>query len=79
MTRPVIQEAKVAPMRALIETLIRSAFLSGAIAPIPETKIPTEENIVVFIFNALRPNLNSEHQLSVTLYETPRNFVSYSG
>ena len=42
-------------------------------------KIPTAENIVVFIFNALRPNLNSEHQLSVTLYETPRNFVSYSG
>ena len=30
-------------------------------------KIPTAENIVVFIFNALRPNLNSEHQLSVTL------------
>ena len=42
-------------------------------------KIPTAENIVVFIFNALRPNLNSEHQLSITLYETPRNFVSYSG
>ena len=42
-------------------------------------KIPTAENIVEFIFNALRPNLNSEHQLSVTLYETPRNFVSYSG
>ena len=42
-------------------------------------KIPTAENIAVFIYNALRPNLNSEHQLSVTLYETPRNFVSYSG
>ena len=48
---------------------------------VPEfyNKIPTAENIVVFIFNALRPNLNPEHQLSVTLYETPRNFVSYSG
>ncbi len=48
---------------------------------VPEfyNKIPTAENIVVFIYNALRPNLNSEHQLSVTLYETPRNFVSYSG
>ena len=48
---------------------------------VPEfyNKIPTAENIVVYIFNALRPNLNSEHQLSVTLYETPRNFVSYSG
>ena len=48
---------------------------------VPEfyNKIPTAENIVVFIFNALRPNLNSGHQLSITLYETPRNFVSYSG
>ena len=48
---------------------------------VPEfyNKIPTAENIVVFIFNTLRPNLNSEHQLSITLYETPRNFVSYSG
>jgi len=48
---------------------------------VPEfyNKIPTAENIVVYIFNALRPNLNSEHQLSITLYETPRNFVSYSG
>ena len=48
---------------------------------VPEfyNKIPTAENIVVFIFNALRPKLNSEHLLSVTLYETPRNFVSYSG
>ena len=45
MTRPVIQEAKVAPIRALIETLIRSAFLSGAMAPIPETNIPTEEKL----------------------------------
>ena len=44
-----------------------------------QSLIPTAENIVVFIFNALRPNLNSEHQLSITLYETPRNFVSYSG
>ena len=48
---------------------------------VPEfyNKIPTAENIVVFVYNALRPNLNSEHQLSVTLYETPRNYVSYSG
>tara|TARA_B100000242_G_scaffold223191_1_gene163971 strand:- start:63 stop:470 length:408 start_codon:yes stop_codon:yes gene_type:complete len=48
---------------------------------VPEfyNKIPTAENIVIFIYNALRPNLNSEHKLSVTLYETPRNFVSYSG
>ena len=37
---------------------------------VPEfyNKIPTAENIVVFIYNALRPNLNSKLQLSVTLY-----------
>ena len=48
---------------------------------VPEfyNKIPTAENIVIFIYNVLRPNLNSEHKLSVTLYETPRNFVSYPG
>ena len=48
---------------------------------VPEfyNKIPTAENIVIFIYNALRPNLNSKLQLSVTLYETPRNYVSYSG
>ena len=48
---------------------------------VPEfyNKIPTAENIVIFIYNALRPNLNSKLQLSETLYETPRNYVSYSG
>lgn len=40
---------------------------------------PTAENIAVVIWNKLRPNINSSHDLSVTLYETPRNFVSFSG
>ncbi|MDY7394154.1 6-carboxytetrahydropterin synthase [Aureibaculum sp. 2210JD6-5] len=40
---------------------------------------PTAENIVVVIWNKLRPHIKSKHKLSVTLYETPRNFVNYSG
>lgn len=40
---------------------------------------PTAENIAVVIWNRLKPRLNHELELSVTLYETPRNFVTYSG
>ena len=34
-----------APIKALKETLTRSFFLSGAIAPTPATRIPTEEKL----------------------------------
>lgn len=40
---------------------------------------PTAENIVVVIFNKLKPKLSKELDLEITLYETPRNFVKYSG
>jgi len=40
---------------------------------------PTAENIVVVIFNKLRPHLAANLDLEITLYETPRNFVTYSG
>ena len=40
-----MHEAKVAPTKAFNDTLIRSFFLSGAIALIPETRIPTEEKL----------------------------------
>lgn len=48
---------------------------------VPEFKdlIPTAENIAVVIWNKLRPEINKDHDLEVTLYETPRNFVSYKG
>jgi 6-pyruvoyltetrahydropterin/6-carboxytetrahydropterin synthase len=48
---------------------------------VPEFKTinPTAENIVVVIWNKLRSKIDIEHDLSVILYETPRNFVSYSG
>ncbi len=40
---------------------------------------PTAENIAVVTWNKLRPHLDTALKLSVTLYETPRNFVSYTG
>ncbi len=40
---------------------------------------PTAENIAVVIWNRLRPKLKSDFELSVTLHETPRNFVTYIG
>ncbi|QSS97527.1 6-pyruvoyl trahydropterin synthase family protein [Psychroflexus sp. ALD_RP9] len=38
---------------------------------------PTAENISVVIWNNLRPHLDQSLDLEVTLYETPRNFVTY--
>lgn len=40
---------------------------------------PTAENIVIVIFNKIRPKLDTLLDLEVVLYETPRNFVTYSG
>jgi 6-pyruvoyltetrahydropterin/6-carboxytetrahydropterin synthase len=40
---------------------------------------PTAENIAVVIWNRLRPHLAAHLVLSVTLYETERNFVEYHG
>ena len=41
--------------------------------------IPTAENMAVVIYQKLIPHLNDKHDLSVTLYETPRNYVTFSG
>lgn len=48
---------------------------------VPEFKDqnPTVENIVILIWTILRPELKEAMDLEVTLYETPRNFASYSG
>lgn len=44
-----------------------------------KTLNPTAEHIAYVIYNRLRPGIDSAHDLKVTLYETPRNFVEYSG
>ncbi|UOG73983.1 6-carboxytetrahydropterin synthase [Hymenobacter tibetensis] len=40
---------------------------------------PTAENIAVVIWNRLREHIDAQLSLSVTLYETERNFVEYHG
>ncbi|SFC46665.1 6-pyruvoyltetrahydropterin/6-carboxytetrahydropterin synthase [Flagellimonas taeanensis] len=48
---------------------------------VPEFKNlnPTAENIAVVIWNRLRPHIENNKELEVVLYETPRNFVTYTG
>ncbi len=48
---------------------------------VPEFKDlnPTVENIAVVIWNKLRKRVNKDYEISVKLYETPRNFVIYNG
>ena len=41
--------------------------------------IPTTENLSIFIWNKLRNAIKLECEISVILYETPRNFVEYTG
>lgn len=44
-----------------------------------KTLNPTAENISVVIWQKLRSKISENLELTVTLYETPRNFVTYSG
>lgn len=44
-----------------------------------KTTNPTAENIAVYIWNQLRPFIEASKELEVVLYETPRNFVTFSG
>jgi len=40
---------------------------------------PTVENIAKVIWSKLRDRLDASYQISVKLYETPRNFVVFTG
>lgn len=48
---------------------------------VPEFKDlnPTAENIAVVIWEKLRSHIPKQNELEVVLYETPRNFVTYTG
>lgn len=52
--------------------------LNKEVKPFDELN-PTAENIVVVIWGKLRDKLRPNLDLEVTLYETPRNFVTYKG
>ncbi len=41
--------------------------------------IPTTENLSIFIWDKLRKAIDLDCEISVTLYETHRNFVEYTG
>lgn len=41
--------------------------------------MPSAENICIFIWNTLRKKIDLDKELEVVLYETPRNFVKFSG
>jgi 6-pyruvoyltetrahydropterin/6-carboxytetrahydropterin synthase len=41
--------------------------------------IPSSENLVIVIWRELRAALPAELALSIRLWETPRNYVDYSG
>tara|TARA_Y100000768_G_C23965143_1_gene677453 strand:- start:1147 stop:1554 length:408 start_codon:yes stop_codon:yes gene_type:complete len=44
-----------------------------------KSKNPSAENIAILIYNRLIKYFDDKYQLKITLYETPRNFVEYSG
>ncbi len=48
---------------------------------VPEFKElnPTMENIAVVIWNKLRKKIDPKYDISVKLFETPRNFATYTG
>lgn len=48
---------------------------------VPEFKNlnPTMENIAIVIWNKLRKRIDNSFAISIKLYETPRNFVVYTG
>ena len=48
---------------------------------VPEFKTlnPTAENISVVIWQKLRPLIPTSLDLEITLYETPRNYVTFNG
>lgn len=40
---------------------------------------PTVENMAIVIWNKLRKRIDAHYEVSVKLFETPRNFVLYTG
>ncbi|PCE63530.1 6-pyruvoyl trahydropterin synthase family protein [Sediminicola luteus] len=69
-------------LKELIYTHIEQAFDHKNLnLEVPEFKNlnPTAEHIAVVIWNKLRPFIATDKELEVVLYETPRNFVTYSG
>lgn len=69
-------------LKDIIKTEVEDAFdhknLNLEVLEFKEMN-PTAENIVVVIYKKIKAKLDPKFELEVVLYETPRNFVSYSG
>ena len=69
-------------LKDLIKSEVENAFdhknLNLEVSEFKEMN-PTAENIAVVIYNKLRPHIEADKDIEVVLYETPRNFVTYSG
>ena len=69
-------------LKDLIKTEVENAFdhknLNLEVSEFKEMN-PTAENIAVVIYNKLRPHIGADKDMEIVLYETPRNFVTYSG
>jgi 6-pyruvoyltetrahydropterin/6-carboxytetrahydropterin synthase len=69
-------------LKDLIKSEVENAFDHKNLnLEVPEFKEmnPTAENIAVVIYRKLRPHIEADKDIEVVLYETPRNFVTYSG
>jgi len=69
-------------LKKIIKEEIEDAFDHKNLnVEVPEFKDlnPTAENIAVVIYNKIKPRLTPSFDLEIILYETPRNFVTYSG
>lgn len=72
----------LAILRRLIKSEIEEAFDHKNLnVEVKEFKTlnPTVENISVVIYKKLREKIKPSLDISITLYETPRNYVTYSG
>lgn len=72
----------LAILKAIIKEEVETPFdhknLNVEVAEFQDLN-PTVENIAMVIWNKLRNRLDTSYGISVKLYETPRNFVVYTG
>ncbi len=72
----------VAELKAIIKTEVEDPFdhknLNLEVSEFAEL-IPTVENIAKIIWEKLRGHIDQQYQITVKLFETPRNFVVYTG
>ncbi|HBB48474.1 MAG TPA: 6-pyruvoyl tetrahydrobiopterin synthase [Flavobacteriaceae bacterium] len=72
----------VAELKSIIKTEVEDPFDHKNLnLEVPEFAelIPTVENIAKVIWNKLRGQIDMQYDIIVKLYETPRNYVIYTG